>query len=436
LTTTDHHSDYCEALDLCAGISLFADVLRDPIVALALDVAKALASRDSAAASQAYAALFAACADAHEPDIGAHGAAPLQARILQGIAYSENAFTRIAERCDASDIPRPIAEQAAYDLDALHSLYMLSAGGMAEDVALLTGRRAVSMEGLYCGVPEQTRPLLHSQQWSGGLRRLTRGVAKHGAGTYGRWKAFRWKGVEGCLEAVPHPDPVRLSNLYEYEWQKAELVRNTRKLLAGLPANNALLYGNRGTGKSSTVKALLNEFWQEGLRLVEVQSSDLGAFPHILRELRGRAQRFIVYVDDLSFAEDDAAFRALKAVLEGGVEVRPRNVVLYATSNRRNLVRERFSDRARQEEDDEVHPMDSYQEKLSLADRFGLRLPYFAPDQDEFLEIAIQIARYEGLKLPRQRIAEEALRWDSPRSGRSARQFVEWLVGEMALADS
>jgi len=116
--------------------------------------------------------------------------------------------------------------------------------------------------------------------------------------------------------------------------------------------------------------------------------------------------------------------------------VRPRNVVLYATSNRRNLVRERFSDRARPEDDDEVHPMDSYQEKLSLADRFGLRLPYFAPDQDEFLAIAIQIARDEGLKLPRERIVEEALRWDSPRSGRSARQFVEWLVGETALGES
>lgn len=172
---------------------------------------------------------------------------------------------------------------------------------------------------------------------------------------------------------MPRPDPARLSGLIGYEKEREPLIRNTERLLAGLPSHHALLYGLPGTGKSSTVKAVLNEYADRGLRLVELAKEDLRELPTVLETLRGRGPRFILFVDDLSFEEHEVEYKALKALLEGSVEEPPENVRLYATSNRRNLIRERFSDR---EEGDDVHARDTMQEKLSLAARFGLRLTF------------------------------------------------------------
>ncbi|MDQ3430314.1 MAG: ATP-binding protein, partial [Actinomycetota bacterium] len=214
--------------------------------------------------------------------------------------------------------------------------------------------------------------------------------------------------------------------------EREPLVENTRRFLAGLPAHHALLYGPPGTGKSSTVKALLNEFAGAGLRLVEVAKEDLRDLPRMLDFLRGRAPRFVLFVDDLSFEEHEVEYKALKALLEGSVEEPPENVRLYATSNRRNLIRESFSDR----EDgvgadgDDVHARDTMQEKLSLSARFGLRLTFASPNQREYLEIVAGLARERGLEVPEEKLRERALLWDrwhAGRSGRTARQFVDEL---------
>ncbi|MCL6635108.1 MAG: ATP-binding protein [Peptococcaceae bacterium] len=200
-----------------------------------------------------------------------------------------------------------------------------------------------------------------------------------------------------------------------------------------LPANNVLLYGDRGTGKSSTVKALLNHYRDRGLRLVEVAKGDLNGFALIARQLRDRPQRFIIFVDDLSFEESEVAYKELKAVLEGGLESRPANVLIYATSNRRHLVREHFSDRAAPAgPDGEVRGNDTVQEKLSLADRFGITVLFTSPDRALYLDIVRGLAKQRGISLAEGELERRALLWEAwhnGRSGRTARQFVDQISG-------
>jgi len=224
---------------------------------------------------------------------------------------------------------------------------------------------------------------------------------------------------------------VRFSDLVGYDEQKAAVVANTERLLAGLPALNVLLYGDRGTGKSSLVKALVNEFGDRGLRLIELGRSDLRDYPEILAAVRNRPQKFILMIDDLSFEEAETEYKSLKSLLEGTLEARPRNLVVYATSNRRHLVREFFGDRPAP--GDEVHPADTQQEKLSLVDRFGLRVRFLAPDRDGYLKIVRSLAAGRQLALDGRDLDAEALRWalsNGGWSGRTARQFVDSITGQ------
>jgi predicted AAA+ superfamily ATPase len=259
--------------------------------------------------------------------------------------------------------------------------------------------------------------------------------ASAGTGLFSRFVAFRWIRRDGAghLEGVAHPDPVRLEDLVGYEAEREPAVRNAERFASGLPANNVLLYGDRGTGKSSTVKALLNALAPRGLRLVEIPKEALGAFPRLVALLRGRRERFLLFVDDLSFEEHETEYKALKAVLEGSLETRPDNLVLYATSNRRHLVRQRFNDR--DSAADDIHPGDTVEEKLSLSDRFGLRVRFLAPDQSRYLAIARALAARHGVTLPQEELETGALRWAARHGGRSARtarQFVDHLRAEIA----
>jgi len=274
------------------------------------------------------------------------------------------------------------------------------------------------------------RKLAATEDWGAAAELLAEHFARHGAGALGRHRAFRWDGE--ALRPVPNPDPVRLGGLITYEREREPLVENTRRFLAGLPAQHALLYGQPGTGKSSTVKALLNEFAETGLRLVEVAKEDLGALPRVLGVLRGRGPRFVLFVDDLSFEEHEVEYKALKALLEGSIEEPPENVRVYATSNRRNLIREGFSDR---EDGEDVHARDTMQEKQSLSARFGLRVTFPSPNQGRYLEIVEGLARGRGLRVPEEELRERALLWDrwhAGRSGRTARQFVDELEADLA----
>jgi predicted AAA+ superfamily ATPase len=254
---------------------------------------------------------------------------------------------------------------------------------------------------------------------------------KIGTGLMATGMAFKWDGKAKRLVAVT-PDPICKKQLIGQEREQGILLENTDFFLAGYPSNNVILYGNRGTGKSSLVKALLQEYCEQGLRLVELSKQDLIDFPLIIRCLAPQPQKFILFIDDLSFEETELAYKALKTVLEGGLEKRPDNVLIYATSNRRHLIRENFSER----QGDEINVRDTMDEKLSLADRFGITITFPAPDQDEFLRIVEELAVQEGLTVENAQLRQQALRWvmmHNARSGRTARQFIDYLTAQQKV---
>ena len=224
-----------------------------------------------------------------------------------------------------------------------------------------------------------------------------------------------------------------------YETPKAQLVHNTECLLRGYPALNVLLYGSRGSGKSSLIKALLKEYGDRGLRLIEVPQSELASLPLIIETIRTVPQKFILFVDDLSFEEDNEAFKALKVVLEGNITATSPNLVVYATSNRRHLVREFFGDRPQPQDAEEIQAWDTVQEKLSFSDRFGLTLTFAPADQETYLQIVQHLAQQRNLKIDAETLAFRAKQWatrHNGRSGRTAKQFIDYLQGELALTAS
>jgi uncharacterized protein len=246
--------------------------------------------------------------------------------------------------------------------------------------------------------------------------------------------AFRWvkRKDGGTIEPVEHPHLFDLDNLVGVDRARDELVRNTAQFVEGYPANNVLLWGERGTGKSSCVKGLLKIFAPLGMRLIEVQKNDLLSLTEIIRILRGIPFRFVLYCDDLSFDDGDISYRELKTVLEGGIEQRPENVLLYATSNRRHLMPEPMKDNL----GGEIHPEEAVSEKLSLADRFGLNLSFYAFSQDTYLAVVEHYAAKMQLPIDGDTLRLEALRWalsKGQRSGRTARQFIDDLAGRLKV---
>jgi hypothetical protein len=239
------------------------------------------------------------------------------------------------------------------------------------------------------------------------------------------------------MVGIAWPDPVRLSELVGYERERLPLLRNTEQFLAGYRANNVLLYGDRGTGKSSTIKALLNEYGDQGLRLIEVPRRALDDLPAVTANLRGRPERFIIFVDDLAFGTGEERHLDLKVLLEGGVEQHPDNVVVYVTSNRRHLLREFITaDRGALDSQGEIHVGETVQETLSLADRFGLVVTFLAPTQDRYLAIVAALAEQRGLVIEPNDLQAKALQWATRHngfSGRTARQFIDDLEGQQGL---
>lgn len=245
---------------------------------------------------------------------------------------------------------------------------------------------------------------------------------RRGYGMFARHHVFTVEG--GALCPVKYPDPQRLSQLPGYEPEREKILANTKALLAGLPAANVLLYGDAGTGKSSTVKAIANEYAPEGLRLVEVKKNQLYQIPDLMDSLARNPLKFIVFIDDLSFTANDDNFAALKAILEGSVGGRAQNVAVYATSNRRHLIKETLSDRS----GDDIHEADTRQELMSLSARFGLTVTFQRPEKQRFVAIVLELARQYGVQLPADQLIVKAEAFAIRAGGRSprvAKQFVE-----------
>ena len=234
-------------------------------------------------------------------------------------------------------------------------------------------------------------------------------------------------GEDGQITPVQNPDETKLSDLIDYEREQKVIMDNTKALLEGLPAANILLTGDAGTGKSSTVKAVVNELCDNGLRIIEVRKEQLHGIPKILDELTKNPLKFILFIDDLSFTKDDDNFSALKAILEGSVSAKSNNVVIYATSNRRHLVKENFSDR----EGDDVHFNDTMQELLSLSERFGIQLTFSRPDKATYLDIVHNLADKQAITYDTEKLdtaAEKFALKRGTRSARAAKQFIDGII--------
>jgi predicted AAA+ superfamily ATPase len=343
------------------------------------------------------------------------------------------------------------------------------AGNIEEESRVLWAAEGKKSQGEHSGLILKLFP--EKSNWGASLPALTEYLRVKGAGVLGQYSFFTWANesfipdfprrrvladfsVEGggsppllfSLLPVRNPDPVTIADFFGYEDQRSVVTANTLRFLKGKNANNLLLYGDRGTGKSATIKAVCNEYADRGLKLIEIDKSDMVELSDILKTLADRrSRRFIVFIDDLSFESADDSFLNLKALLEGGVESRPSNVVIYATSNRRHLVKEHLADRpaaAGSASAGDVRAFDTMQEQLSLADRFGITVVFTSPGQEEYLRIAEHIACRRGVlpdPLPpiegelRTRFRENALRWEKWFNGRSPRtavQYVDWLAGE------
>lgn len=253
-------------------------------------------------------------------------------------------------------------------------------------------------------------------------------IGKYGYGIYAKYNMFSVDEA-GNIAPVRNPDKTELSDLVDYESERKVILDNTKALLLNKPAANILLTGDAGTGKSSTVKAVANALWKDGLRIVEVRKDQLRAIPKILDELSGNPLKFVLFIDDLSFLKDDDNFNALKAVLEGSVTAKSDNVVIYATSNRRHIIKEKFSDR----EGDDIHRNDTMQELVSLSERFGIHITFSKPNKETFLHIVHHLAKENEIDMPADKLDLLAERFALERGGRSARlarQFIDSLLSK------
>ena len=356
--------------------------------------------------------------------------------LVQRILESDNPFSLQVQHHSLEQLPAELLEAVQYDLTVLQQLWQWHVDDLPQAIGQLGGPVLPALPSTTQTHDSQTVAFLKEyDHWADALPALAEYHRQVGCGLMAQYRAFSWH--EGQLQGHPYPDEIAMDALVGYEDQRDQLLNNTEALLRGYPALNILLYGSRGAGKSAMIKALLPLYGDRGLRLIEVRKSALIELPQILESLQNCPQKFIIFVDDLSFEEDEESYKALKVVLEGHVAARPHNVIVYATSNRRHLIREFFDDRPSPSDGDEIHAWDTVQEKLSLSDRFGLTLTFTPANQDTYLKMVFHLAGKANLVLDEADLKFRALQWatrHNGRSGRTARQFIDFLQAELALA--
>lgn len=381
---------------LVSGICAF-DVKQDPLINAFSALGKGTAAESAAAYSAICRTLLMA-----DKTLGDY--------IYELLIYSPSAL--ITECVKHSDALRENAVEK--DIEALGVI----AGYSSEKLK-------AKLSSKYASYDFSALPDYRQGEFSADARQIIDFAAKNGNGMFAKYKAFTY--VNGAVEPVENIDPIRISDLKNYEAQRNQVVENTICFLNDKPAQNVLLYGDRGTGKSSTVKAILNEY--DGLRMIELPKSEVAALPMLFRMLRDIPLHFIISIDDLTFAENDDRFGILKAALEGSLEARPENILIYATTNRRKIVKETVADR-------EINGADSIDESMSLADRFGLFVTFSKPNRDGYLDIVAKLAADRNLDVAQEKLFASADRFSLKRGGyspRIAKQFIDWLEGRVKL---
>ena len=384
-------------------LSVYRDLLDQPVLVALSKLSQALETGDGLTAAQCYSQLFYEMQRSSSPSLG-HW-------LYEALRWSEGPYPTARAK---GDCPEHLEYAAKLDIDTLRAISAIPSQQWLDAVAQAT--------------PAQLRPLLSKllpwpdePPFSLYLAPLRQAYRQEGVGPLARHKAFVWE--DGTLIPVPHPDCPTSEQLMGYEHHRNQVVQNTRALLAGKYVNNVLLYGESGTGKSATVKHLLTLPGMEQLRLIEADKENLSGLPALIRSLEGQPLKFIIFIDDLTFDRDDPTYSVLKTILEGGVERRPQNVAIYATSNRRHLVRQTISERA----GDEMDRNETIREKTSLADRFGLRILYQGLSRGEFLDLVDLFAAQHGCTLPQEQLHQRAIAWERHHGSttpRTALQFV------------
>ena len=354
----------------------------------------------------------------------------------------ENIYSREAEI--RGEIEGTVNDAVLHDMGFFFSMFFCDFEALAErwqvpELKLVTDFRPSSGEsGVYngrirdriCTLAQEMAGCKDAAQMKDAV---TQFYKEYGVGRFGLHKAFRVEHGEDGVQIVPIKRilHVYMNDLIGYESAKRKLIENTEAFLKGRPANNVLLFGEAGTGKSSCIKAISNEYYEQGLRIIEIYRHQFKDIHAVISQLKGRNYRFILYMDDLSFEEFETEYKYLKAVIEGGLEKKPDNILIYATSNRRHLIRENFSDRDGAAISDK-HGGDTTQEKLSLAGRFGLSIYFEEPDFDEYQQIVKELAKKHGIDMDEEQLRKEATRWEmrsGSMSGRTAQQFIDSLLG-------
>ncbi|MGB4091875.1 MAG: ATP-binding protein [Ruminococcus flavefaciens] len=385
-----------------ASISVFRNILSDDVISELRELMDSAESGDTSQIIDHYGRFV---HELYERNVN------FSKYLLKLVTEDENIY--IISQSQDSGISKAIAEAAENELLILQELSQLTPEDIADEIG-------------YSGyLPKwETSDINFIEKY----HRYVGDVDKHGYGKWAKSDMFIFR--DGSIVPVKSHDTQKLSELYGYDIQRNSVINNTLALINGKPALNALLYGDAGTGKSSTVKAIVNEYSPMGLRLIEITKEQLRYIPEIVDEISGNPLKFIIFIDDLSFTAGEDSFGALKATLEGSVAANADNMVIYATSNRRHLIKETFSDR----EGDDVHRNDSLQETLSLSARFGLRVNFSRPDKNSYVAIAYELAKSKGINMSEKDIALKAEQFaissGNGRSPRTAKQFVEQLLSE------
>lgn len=358
---------------------------------------------------------------------------------------NENPFSITCEKIGAND--GSVNHFARNDFSAIKNLFEYVFSEIEKSLGIdcftqISNYRAIEKKELMYNknVSEKVQALSSRMEQArdveGFFTAVTEFYRDYGVGMFGLNKAFRIQDrTDSKLVFLPinNMDKVMLSDLVGYEIQKKKLVDNTRAFVEGKKANNVLLFGDSGTGKSTSIKAIVNEFYDQGLRMIEIYKHQFKDLSNVIAAVKNRNYKFIIYMDDLSFEEFEIEYKFLKAVIEGGVETKPDNILIYATSNRRHLIRETWSDRNDVQQDEGMHRSDTMQEKLSLVNRFGVTINYSKPSQKEYFDIVIHLAAKSGIKMSEDELKAEANKWELSHggiSGRTAQQFIYYLQGK------